>query len=156
MKCLSLTQPWASLVVLGAKHLETRSWQTAHRGPLAIHASRAFPPASRALVRTAPFRAILAAAGIHDWRELPTGLVIGTVEIVSCTRVEELIDVSPREHDFGDYRPGRWAWALARPQRLAVPFAWRGNLGLFDVPEDMLQVNESYSEPRTQRAQRAE
>jgi hypothetical protein len=38
MKALSLTQPWASLVVAGAKKLETRSWPTYYRGPLLIHA----------------------------------------------------------------------------------------------------------------------
>lgn len=39
MKTFSLMQPWAMLVALGAKRLETRSWQTHYRGPLAIHAS---------------------------------------------------------------------------------------------------------------------
>lgn len=40
MKALTLWQPWASLVALGVKTIETRSWSTSHRGPLAIHASK--------------------------------------------------------------------------------------------------------------------
>lgn len=32
--CLSLTQPWAELVVIGAKTQETRSWKTDYRGEL--------------------------------------------------------------------------------------------------------------------------
>lgn len=40
MKALSLTQPWASLVAVGAKRIETRSWRTSYRGPLAIHAAK--------------------------------------------------------------------------------------------------------------------
>jgi hypothetical protein len=40
VKALSLWQPWASLVALGVKTIETRSWSTSYRGPLAIHAAR--------------------------------------------------------------------------------------------------------------------
>jgi len=40
MKALTLHQPWASLIALGAKTIETRSWSTTYRGPLAIHAGR--------------------------------------------------------------------------------------------------------------------
>jgi hypothetical protein len=38
MKALTLYQPWASLVALGHKTVETRKWATTYRGPLAIHA----------------------------------------------------------------------------------------------------------------------
>lgn len=38
-KVLTLHQPWASLVSLGVKSIETRSWSTKYRGPLAIHAA---------------------------------------------------------------------------------------------------------------------
>ena len=40
MKVISLLQPWASLAVLGHKKLETRSFNTKHRGPLLIHACK--------------------------------------------------------------------------------------------------------------------
>ncbi len=40
MKALTLTQPWAHLVAVGAKRVETRSWPTPYRGPLAIHAAQ--------------------------------------------------------------------------------------------------------------------
>jgi hypothetical protein len=39
VKQLTLTQPWATLVAIGAKRIETRAWQTSYRGPLAIHAA---------------------------------------------------------------------------------------------------------------------
>ena len=32
VKALSLTQPWATLVAMGAKRIETRSWATSYRG----------------------------------------------------------------------------------------------------------------------------
>lgn len=39
MKALTLWQPWASLIAVGDKTIETRSWSTKYRGPLAIHAA---------------------------------------------------------------------------------------------------------------------
>lgn len=38
MKALTLHQPWASLIALGVKTIETRSWSTKYRGRIAIHA----------------------------------------------------------------------------------------------------------------------
>lgn len=40
MNALTLMQPWATLVAIGAKRIETRSWATRYRGPSAIHAAR--------------------------------------------------------------------------------------------------------------------
>lgn len=42
MKALTLHQPWASLIAVGVKTIETRSWATKYRGPLAIHAGKHF------------------------------------------------------------------------------------------------------------------
>lgn len=39
MKVITIWQPWASLIVLGHKKIETRGWATKYRGPLLIHAA---------------------------------------------------------------------------------------------------------------------
>ena len=45
LKAITIHQPWADAILLGLKHYETRSWHTAYRGPIAIHASkRVFAP----------------------------------------------------------------------------------------------------------------
>jgi hypothetical protein len=137
MKCITVTQPWACLVVLGAKGIETRSWPTSHRGPLLIHAGKDFSPTAKLLCAREPFRSALAHAGYEAWEQLPLGQVLGMVELIDCIRVEE-IDWEQRslprqEQCFGDYRPGRWAW-LFRDARAISPFPWRGNQRLFDVP----------------------
>jgi hypothetical protein len=41
MKALTVRQPYAQLIVLGPKTIETRSWSTKHRCPLVIHAGAA-------------------------------------------------------------------------------------------------------------------
>jgi hypothetical protein len=43
MKFLTIRQPWASLIAVGAKQIETRPFSTTYRGPLAIHAGKAIP-----------------------------------------------------------------------------------------------------------------
>ena len=42
MKCLSVRQPWAWLIVQGQKDVENRSWRASYRGPLLIHAPMTF------------------------------------------------------------------------------------------------------------------
>lgn len=37
MKCLTVWQPWADLIVKGIKDVENRSRVTRYRGPLLIH-----------------------------------------------------------------------------------------------------------------------
>ncbi len=54
MKILSLWQPWASLIGRG-KSIETRSWETLHRGPLAIHAAKRWTAEEQAICKTEPF-----------------------------------------------------------------------------------------------------
>ena len=43
MKTLSITQPWAHLLLSGLKRYETRSWRTYHRGPIFLHAPATLP-----------------------------------------------------------------------------------------------------------------
>jgi hypothetical protein len=137
MKCISLQQPWATLVVIGAKHFETRDWHTSYIGDLAIHASQRFAEEARALCAREPFRSALARAGYRQSADLPTGAVVGHVELVECLPVATVLTLlqdTPEELAFGDYRNARWAWRLVGPRRLLEPKRCRGHLGLFDVP----------------------
>lgn len=138
MKCLSLINPWAALVLLGAKRYETRSWQTDYRGLLAIHASRTFPESARNLCLQEPFRSVLREGGFKQSADLRGGVILGTVELIECRPVREVLARLPPgavEIAFGDYRAGRWAWQLARPVLFTNPLPYSGRLGLFDVPD---------------------
>lgn len=41
--CISMHQPWASLLVYGIKRIEGREWPTEHRGSLWVHATSQEP-----------------------------------------------------------------------------------------------------------------
>ncbi len=138
MKALTLTQPWATLVAIGAKCIETRSWRTSYRGPLAIHAAKGFPRWAKDTCNEPEFARELGPL------PLPLGMVIATCRLISCIPTRELqenrvIDfddfiefyLDDRERAFGDYSVGRWAWLLANVQP-CEPIAAAGSLGLWD------------------------
>jgi len=142
MKALTVYQPWATLLILGAKHYEIRSWHTEHRGPVAIHASRRFPEELRLLCGREPWRGLLRAAGFLTWMDLPVGVLLGTVDLVQCLRVEEMSPHSLRGADLTlpDVLPGQWAWEMTRPRPLADPIPARGWPGLFEAPCALAEV----------------
>ena len=141
MKGLSLTQPWATLVALGAKRYETRSWATRYRGLIAIHASQGLPGYAREVCTGTPFLDVLLGAGYGHVNELPRGAILAICRIARCVPVTvldlEVDKLSDDEIDFGDYTPGRYAWQLTDLHRLAVPIPCKGALGLWTVPPDI-------------------
>lgn len=137
MICVSLWQPWASLIALGAKRFETRSWPTSHRGPIAIHAAKNNTQSSMFYRR--PFFDVFKAAGIDSFHKLPLGCIVATARLVRCVRTEEIrATLSGEEIAFGDFTIGRFAWELADVRPLPTPVPYRGAQGLFQVSEKML------------------
>lgn len=161
MKCLSLWQPWASLIVGGVKRVESRSWYMRHRGPLLIHAAKKWTPElgtvaagffyRRALERLGFVLTADEAAAMRGWG-MPFGAIVGRVDVIGCTVVrdcDEQLD-GPRltedgrvgltipERLFGDYEDeGRFAILTANPVRFGAPIPYRGSQGLFDVPDSL-------------------
>jgi activating signal cointegrator 1 len=94
MKAISLTQPWATLIAIGAKRIETRSFSTSYRGPIAIHAAKGLGPVGgmRGLVEQcqAPrfHQAFIDADlpslfGNHE-NPFPLGAIVATANLVHC------------------------------------------------------------------------
>ncbi|MCL4441072.1 MAG: ASCH domain-containing protein [Firmicutes bacterium] len=140
MKVISLLQPWATLVAIGAKRIETRSWATSYRGPLAIHASKGVTAAIKKLVFTKPFFTILRKLGYGvawgaDWN-LPLGKIIATCNLVDVVPItpEFTATLSENEKAFGNYTPGRFAWILEDVKQLPEPIPAKGSLGLWEFP----------------------
>lgn len=129
MKALSLWQPWASLVVLGLKQYETRSWKTTYRGTLVIHAAKTWNmECSDALSEfTNRFKVELGNA--------PFGMAIGSVELVEVFPTD-FIDkrlLSKQERAFGDFNKGRYAWMLRNPIMFTEPIPCTGHQRLWEV-----------------------
>jgi hypothetical protein len=76
---LSIKQPWAALIVAGHKTVEVRTWGTARRGPLLIHASKTPDPRPEGWAAITPDLQTLSNLG---------GGIIGVAELTGCIRYE--------------------------------------------------------------------
>ena len=154
MKAFTLTQPWATLVAIGAKRIETRSWPTRYRGPLAIHAAKGFPKWARDFTMEPACYESVKALGYktREWfPAYPLGAVLATCTLVDCVQMRELnyrdedgdvegilgrytymIAGRSRERAFGDYSMGRWAWILSEVKCFEQPVPAKGALGLWE------------------------
>jgi len=139
MKALSLMEPWATLIALGAKRIETRSWSTSYRGPLAIHASRSMSREAATSLHASKIQEALEAGGYHQGSGprsnpygLPLGAVIAVVTLVDVQRITLKNIPAEPERSFGDYSPGRFAWFLQDVHRLPEPVDAKGALGLWE------------------------
>lgn len=105
MKALSIKQPWATMLALGIKTIETRTWPTKYRGKFLITASSS--PKINGLL---------------------SGYAIGIAEIIDCRPMTKEDQVAA----CCEVYPGAWSWVL-NGARLIVPFPIKGSLKLFDV-----------------------
>ena len=129
MKALTLWQPWATLIAIGDKPYETRSWPTRYRGPLAIHAAKT----GEGIKRCDGDRAIeqpLSQAG-YSLDTLPVGVIVCTAHLTEVLTSDEAVRRNLAD-PFGDYSPGRFAWHLIDIRRLQPPIPATGHQGLWE------------------------
>ena len=149
MKALTVWQPCASLIIIGAKPYEFRGRSYLdyinHPKPgerIAIHASAR--PVRPAEVKDLLFR--IGGAGdttgliverakqlldrvraAHKCRALPLGAVLGTAVIGEPKRADEIFGRRPEASD-ADYN---WAWPLTDVEKFNVPVPTRGMQGFW-------------------------
>jgi hypothetical protein len=145
MKALTLTQPWATLIAIGAKRIETRSWGTDFHGQLAIHAAKGLGPVGGAsgLIRQCQDPAFADALKAAT-PPLPRGAIVAVAILERVCRIDMKLragvlaqTITPNEIEFGDYTSGRYAWFLENVVPLAEPIPCNGALSLWDVPDEV-------------------
>lgn len=137
LTCLSVRQPWASLLLSGEDWCENRSWMTDYRGPLWIHAA--------GKVETAECERW----GI-DPRGLMTSAVLGGVELLDIRDVDDLDAALPalmKAHHLNrqtgpEFIVGDYCWIVGSPRQLKTPVPAKGKLGLWRLEVDRAQVEE--------------
>lgn len=149
MKVISIIQPWATLIAIGEKKFETRSWERKYRGELGIHASKKI---NKAVCEMEPFKSVLAEHG-YTASNLPTGAIIATTNMIDCLEISRTHQgyvklnserktswndpfMDENEYVFGDYTVGRFAWELVDVKQIE-PIPAKGQLGLWnwEAPE---------------------
>lgn len=133
-KAISLWQPWASLWLSERKLHETRHWPLRYRGVILVHAAKRFEKRV-----DDDLKEILDDEfGGHWAMDLPTGAIIGAVQIIACWSTNKY---DPRHDDdlaCGDWTEGRYAWERANKViKFPVPIPYRGRQGLFEISGDV-------------------
>lgn len=87
MKAITIKQPFASLIASGLKEYEFRTWKTAYRGEILIHAGKSIDKA--AMEKFASY-------GL----EYPTGCIIAKAVLTDCVPVTERVKNELRSKNF--------------------------------------------------------
>ncbi len=135
---ISLWQPWATLIMIGAKRIETRGWCSRGLGRLVIHAAR--EKRELAYCGNAVYRAALNAAGITHLSQIPLGAALGVVDLTGFKTAEDLrVTISDQEKEFGNYADGRFGWLLENPRPFTAPLPYKGAQGVFQIPSHLVE-----------------
>ncbi|MDX8563456.1 ASCH domain-containing protein [Elizabethkingia sp. HX WHF] len=141
MKALSIKQPWASLITLGIKPIENRTWRTNFRGRIYVHSSMNLPKDHWGLLSPEQYKQAMDSLIDGKLREeLHLGAIIGEVDIVDCVINHPSIWAEKSEGTFIGktfyHKEGTkpiWNWVLANPVMYDEPILnVKGKLSLWD------------------------
>lgn len=152
MKALTIWQPWASLIMLGAKPHEFRRWNYAYRFPtlvgqrIVVHAG--VRPARASEIADLIHRLNeggyietgvhpkAALPYLHQWpadRQLPLGSGLGTVVLGKPVKAVDLFKDQVADSDRLDEHV--WAWPMTEIQHFEPIIPMRGAQGFWDWPK---------------------
>lgn len=120
--CLSMHQPWATLLVKGIKRVEGRTWYTSHRGRLWIAAAAKIPTPQEIAEVEAMYRHIHK-KGPRFPKEYPTGCLLGCVNVNDCLSQEQFREQLP---DTCEESASPFVFICTNPHELLVKFPMKG------------------------------
>ena len=122
MKCLSISQPYADLIILGKKTIELRKWNTNFRGEFLIHA---------------PLK--IRAEDINRLKinkKFATGAIVGKTELYDVKKYnskKEVKDDKQFHYAGKNFQDRMFGFMLKNSKPFKIPIPWKGQLGFFDV-----------------------
>ena len=123
MKCLSVSQPFASLIVQGKKIIDLRRWNTNFRGEFLIHAPQKLRTEDCKRLKINP-------------KTLVLGAIIGKAEIYDVKKYSskaEIISDSKKHLASKKYQNSKYGFCLKNAISFRVPIPAKGQLGFFEV-----------------------
>jgi hypothetical protein len=131
MKCLSLRQPYAELLVSGKKTIELRKWNTNFRGKFLIHASKNMNKEK------------CKSLGI-DYTKLGIGMIIGRAILYDVkkydNKTEFMKDKNRHYADASIFDSYMYGFKIKNAQRLRHPIPFSGKLGFFEVNQSIIII----------------
>jgi hypothetical protein len=134
LKCLSLRQPYAELVVAGRKTIETRTWKTNFRGKFLVHASKVIDRESSDILNI-------------DCSKLTRGAVIGLAFLYDVKKYSTKQDfIADKDKHFSSiFSEPKYGFLLKDAMKLNKPIPLAGKLGFFEVKESIITEQKKVS-----------
>ena len=137
MKCLSVSQPFAELIILGKKTIELRKWNTNYRGELLIHAPLKIRKED--------------AKRLKMDKKFVTGAIVGKVEIYDVKKYDSQKQIkSDQKFHFAskNFHDRTYGFLLKNAKAFRVPIPYKGQLGLFEakLPKTKIKNKEIVSD----------
>jgi len=115
IKAISIQQPWAWCIIHAGKDIENRDWLTKVRGQVLIHAGKKIDHSAFGFIKS---KYGIEVPNVND---LPTGGIVGSVEIVNCVR-----------QSTSKWFFGKFGFVLKNAKEIPL-IPLQGRLGFFDV-----------------------
>ena len=135
MKCLSVCQPFAELIVQGKKTIELRKWNTKFRGEFLVHAPQKIRLDDCKRLKIKP--------------ELTVGAIIGKVELIDVKEYENAVQIkidSKKHLASNDGSSKKYGFILQNPKQLRIPIPCTGQLNFFEFRPELTKINEIKTE----------
>lgn len=142
MRCISIWNPFALLIVKGFKVFETRTWaapKTLVGQRIGIASTKVINPAQRHHFDDPEFQRFYEKLLLPDrLADMPNGYLLGTavLDAAELMTPELLDDVSMEEQAYGWWELGGWAWRLTDPVEFEEPIPVRGAQGIWNWSEN--------------------
>ncbi|KAL4228260.1 Activating signal cointegrator 1 [Mactra antiquata] len=126
--CMSMHQPWASLLVAGIKIHEGRSWYTAHRGRLWIAATAKSPDPAEIADMERMYKILYKSADLDFPSHYPVGCLLGCVDVVDCLSHEVYVEQFPEGESGSPF-----VFICESPRELIVKFPIKGKHKIYKL-----------------------
>ena len=141
MMCLSMHQPWASLLVYGIKRVEGRGWNTDFRGRLWIHAAAKEPTPELIASCEERYREIYRQHGdnvtIEFPKHYPTSALLGYVDVVDVVPNSVFTSLPLPETVLQEEEGSPYVFFCQNYHRILIPFTLCGDHKIWKLdPQD--------------------
>jgi len=133
MKCLSVSQPFADLIIHGKKTIELRRWNSNFRGEFLIHSPQKIRIQDCKRLKINP-------------KGLVKGAIVGKAEIYDVKKYHtkgELIKDSKKHLASKKFQNNRYGFLIKNAKPFRIPIPAKGQLGFFEIKLDQKKIKKS-------------
>ncbi len=131
MKCLSVSQPFADLIISGKKIIELRKWNTNFRGEFFIHA----PIKIR----------IEDCKRLKINKKLVTGAIIGKAELYEVKKYNSVKEIKADQKFHlasKNFHGKTFGFMLKNVKSFRIPISCKGKLGFFEIDFPKIEIKD--------------